>query len=453
MKTSTPFQIILLAVFGALGVSGVLIFAFVVGGGNTASVGQVTVWGTFDDARIQAVIRAAAETEDRLNGVTYVRKDATTYEADLVNALASGTGPDLFFLREDWALFDSAKTIHISPDEMSETQFRSTFLDAATPFLAADGAMGVPLVADPLLMYWNKDMFAAVGFTSPPALWNDFATLGPKLTEQADSGTLRKSAFALGEYENITNAKAILTLLILQAGGSVTVRDQGGRIQSGLAPQQGGTSQPALAALRFYTDFADPAKEQYSWNRSIPEARTAFAQGLVAVYFGYASESSLIKQANPNLNFAVAPVPQLRDASTPKNYARVYALAVPRTAKNPSGGKTVAYIFAAPAVSQGFATVLGMASALRGVVTASASAPAANTAQPGSLQAVLASAPKSTQDLVNSQASIALSWLDPDPQATAEIFRAMIGDTVSGALKAQDALSRADKSLNQIFGI
>jgi ABC-type glycerol-3-phosphate transport system substrate-binding protein len=107
MKRSSPFQIVLLAVFGALGVAGVLIFALVVGGGNTTSVGQVTVWGTFDESRIQAVLRAAAETDDRLTGVTYVRKDSATYESDLVNALASGTGPDLFFLRDDWALYDS----------------------------------------------------------------------------------------------------------------------------------------------------------------------------------------------------------------------------------------------------------------------------------------------------------------------------------------------------------
>jgi ABC-type glycerol-3-phosphate transport system substrate-binding protein len=451
MKRSSPFQIVLLAVFGALGVAGVLIFALVVGGGNTTSVGQVTVWGTFDESRIQAVLRAAAETDDRLTGVTYVRKDSATYESDLVNALASGTGPDLFFLRDDWALYDSAKTIHISPAQMSETQFRNTFLDAALPFLAADGAMAVPLVADPLVMYWNKDIFASANLATPPVYWNDFGTLGPKLTVQKDSGVITRSAFALGEYQNIANAKGILSTLIMQAGGAVSTRDATGKVQSGLSPQQGGGSQPSLAALRFYTDFADPAKEYYSWNRALPEARTAFAQGIVAVYIGYASEAILIKQANPNLNFSMAPVPQLRDAGTPKNYAHVYALAIPRTAKNPQGGLTVAYIFAAPIVSQGFASVLGMASALRGVVASASDT--LGGAPAGSLQAVLASAPKSTQDLINSQAAIALSWYDPDPLATADIFRAMIEDTVSGAQKAQDALGRADKSFNQLLGI
>jgi hypothetical protein len=85
MFKSSPFQIVLLALFGGLAVAGVFIFALVVSGGNNSAVGQVTVWGTFDESRVQAVIRAAAETDDRLTGVTYVRKDPTTYENDLVN--------------------------------------------------------------------------------------------------------------------------------------------------------------------------------------------------------------------------------------------------------------------------------------------------------------------------------------------------------------------------------
>lgn len=135
MFKSSPFQIVLLALFGGLCVAGVLIFAFVVSGGNSSAVGQVTVWGTFDEAKVQAVIRAAAETDDRLTGVTYVRKDPATYQSELVNALASGTGPDLYFMSQDTTVRDAAKTMHIPPAAMSAAQFRGTFIDAATPFL------------------------------------------------------------------------------------------------------------------------------------------------------------------------------------------------------------------------------------------------------------------------------------------------------------------------------
>lgn len=448
---SSPFQIVLLAVFGALAVAGVLIFALVVSGGNSSAVGPVTLWGTFDDARVTAVLRAAAETDDRLSNVTYVRKDPATYETDLVNALASGTGPDLFFIRDDRAVFDGAKTIHIPFSSLSETQFKNTFLDAARPFVASDGVVAVPLVADPLVLFWNKDFLAAAGMTAPPRYWDEFIAVGKRLTQQSDAGVIKQSAVALGEYDNIDNAQDILSALILQAGGAITVADNTGKLYSGLAPQQGSTGQPSLSALRFYTQFADPSQDDYSWNRSLPESRTAFAQGSVALYIGHASESSLIASTNPNLNYAMAPMPQVRDAR-PLNVATVYGLAVPRTAKNPLGGRTIAYILSSPAISQGFATVFNMATALRGVLSQATDVSKAQ-ASPGTLQGLLASAPASDRDLVNNQAYIASYWLNPDPDATAQIFRAMIEDTVSGASKPQDSLSRADKALNQLLGL
>jgi ABC-type glycerol-3-phosphate transport system substrate-binding protein len=451
MFKSSPFQIVLLALFGGLAVAGVFIFALVVSGGNNSAVGQVTVWGTFDESRVQAVIRAAAETDDRLTGVTYVRKDPTTYENDLVNALASGTGPDLFFLSQDWAYHDAGKTIHIPSSSLSATQFSNTFLDAAAPFLMPDGVIAVPLVADPLVLFWNKDLLAAGGLTVPPRYWDEYLGIMQKLTTKSDSGEILKSGIALGEYRNVTDAKDILAALILQAGGSITTADGAGKVTSTLSPQQGNASQPGLAALRFYTSFADPSQDVYSWNRSLPDAVTAFAQGNVAFYIGHASESSSIKQTNPNLSFAMAPVPQVRSAPKLVDTARVYGLAVPRTAKNPQGGLTVAYIFASPSVSQGFASVLGMASALRAV--ASASTVTNPNANAGTLQALLATAPKTDQDLINGQAYLSMPWIDPDPIATGDIFRAMIEDTVSGALKPQDALTRADKAMNQLLGI
>jgi ABC-type glycerol-3-phosphate transport system substrate-binding protein len=92
-----------------------------------------------------------------------------------------------------------------------------------------------------------------------------------------------------------------------------------------------------------------------------------------------------------------------------------------------------------------------MASALRAV--ASASTVTNPNANAGTLQALLATAPKTDQDLINGQAYLSMPWIDPDPIATGDIFRAMIEDTVSGALKPQDALTRADKAMNQLLGI
>jgi ABC-type glycerol-3-phosphate transport system substrate-binding protein len=106
-------------------------------------------------------LRAASEADERLNNVTYVRKDPRTYQADLVNAMASGSGPDLYFMTDDRAISDGAKTMHIPFASLSQTQFQTTFLDASAPFVGTDGIIAVPLIADPLVLFWNKDLLAA----------------------------------------------------------------------------------------------------------------------------------------------------------------------------------------------------------------------------------------------------------------------------------------------------
>lgn len=455
MKKLSSFQLILLTVFGSLGVAAVMIFALGVSGGANSNVGAVTIWGTFDESRMNAVIRAAADTDDRLIQVEYVQKDPATFDSELVDALAAGRGPDLFVMRDDAAVFNAAKTAHIAYDALSQSQFRDTFIDAAVPFLGDDGVIAVPFVADPLVLYWNKDLMAQAGYTTPPRYWDEFFGLAQKFVQKSDGGTILLAALPMGEYQNILNAKDILATLILQAGGPITGFDSGGKLISALAPQGNAATaqQASLDALRFYTGFANPAADYYSWNRSLPEARQMFAQAKAATYVGHASEQLLIKQANPNINLGIAPLPQIRDSEKGSiGSANVYGFAIPRTSKNPLGAKTVAYLLAAPQVSVSFATVLNMSSALRSVVAVSTQAQ--NTAQQGAqdpLSQILAKAGKSDTDLFNSQAAIARAWIDPNPGKTDEIFRGMIEDTTSGSMKINDVLSRADKQLAQIL--
>ena len=56
-------------------------------------------------------------------------------------------------------------------------------------------------------------------------------------------------------------------------------------------------------------------------------------------------------------------------------------------------------------------------------------------------------------DLFNKQAILAHSWFDPDPVATAEVFRAMIENTTSGSQLVQEAVQRADQEMARILGL
>lgn len=431
MKRLTIFNTILLAVFGALAVAGVLVFSLAVGNNGPNTAGPVNIWGTLDGGAISSVIQAVAETDPNFKQVTYEQKDQGSYESALTQALANGLGPDLFLMRQDYILEDAGKVVLVPPASISASQFQSTFIDAANPYYSQNGTIGIPVFVDPLVMYWNRDLLSSAGFARPPSYWDEFSKMAPIVTKKDDAGSITKSLIALGEYQNVTNAKDILTALILQAGGYITAIDSSGNLVPTLT-SSGDQVQAAVNALSFYTKFADPSRPEYSWNRALPESRKAFAAGDVALYIGFASEGPLIAEMNPNLNFSAAPLPQVKNAAKAVDTAHVYALSITRTSQNPNGALAVAAGIATAQISKELSDRLGISSALRDVLS-----------QPN----------EGNADLFNKQTIIARSWRDPNPERTADIFRGMIESVTSGASGPADAVQRANQEMAQALGL
>lgn len=431
MKRHSLFQIVLLAVFGSLAVAGVLIFAFAVGGANTSnSIGKVVIWGTFDKSAFQSVLDQAVRDNRDLEQVSYVQKTEATYEQDLSNALSQVQGPDLFILRSDYALKDEPKIKPIPYEELSKVQFQNIFAEATNPYLGAGGIIGVPFVIDPLVLYWNRDILSSAGYAEPPEFWDEVSPMAQKITQKDTEGGIKKATIAFGTYQNIENAKAVLSALFMQASVLITEIGSDGKVASALTQGSGGASSAADDVLRFYTEFADPSQTDYSWSDSMQKARAAFAAGDVALYIGFASEAPLIAAMNPNLNAGIAAIPQLRGAARTSDFGRAYAFAVPRASANPIGAKTVAALLASATTSSAFANSFGIAPASRVAL-----------AQPVSGNAAL----------FNRMAIITRIWSDPDPSQTDPLFRAMIEDTVSGASPLSQALQRAGQQLSQII--
>lgn len=432
MRSLSVFQIILLSAFGALAISGMLIFALVVSSNTGNAVGPITIWGTLEPNAFAVVLRQATETDGRLSQVTYVQKDAATYEEELTEALASGAGPDIFLLRQDYVMRNKGKVVPVPYTFLSEEKFKDTFVEAANPYLATEGVLGIPLFIDPMILYWNRDVLAASGFAKPPQYWEEMAEFSQKVTKRGDAGGITRSAIALGEYANVDYAKDILTLLIQQAGGTITSFDGTGRLVPSLTLRTAGQpSQSAESALRFYTEFADPSKMHFSWSRALPSSRAEFAAGDLALYLGYSSEATLLARMNPNLNYAGAAIPQSKVASRSMDAARVYALSVSRTSRNPQGAMTIAALIADTSVARALSVASGIPSARRDV---------------------LAEKLEGENELFESQALIGRAWVDPDPQKTDAVFRAMIEGVTTGSSRLQEAVGRANQELAQTIG-
>lgn len=423
----TPFQAILLVVFGAATVISVLLFA-----GTTATGGNsqtpTLIWGTANAQAFNTVIHTLSEKDDRFKTVTYEQINAPEFNSRLVEALASGKGPDLFLLPQDEIVRYQNKVVAIPYTSIPQRQFTDTFAEIAELYLTPEGSVGVPLVIDPLVLYWNRDMLSSAGFAAPPKYWDEVFPMAEKMTVRDQTGEITKSTIAFGEYENVLNAKDIVSALIMQAGGSVVTRTEQGMLTSGLLGTVD-SDQSTQNALRFFTEFANPAKNVYSWNRALPNSRTAFASGDLALYVGYGSEYAAISAQNPNLNFAVAVLPQVRNGARSLTFGRVYAFAIPIAAPDPSTAASVAYALAADSASKDLASALGVVSARRDV---------------------LAEKTDGVESVLRDSAIIARAWTDPEPSRTAAVFKEMIESVTVGTARLGDAVGRADRALLDI---
>ena len=109
------FQLVIIIVFIAAAIFGILVFsgALPIGGEQAGSGGTVVLWGTVPGASIVGPLEDF-KTANETFTVTYVEKSPETFDRDLLEALASGVGPDLFFLPDNLT-YQYANKIFIIP--------------------------------------------------------------------------------------------------------------------------------------------------------------------------------------------------------------------------------------------------------------------------------------------------------------------------------------------------
>ena len=151
MAELKPFQVGVLMFFGALALIGVIIFATYSSISNRSTIGTVTVWGTLPHEAFDAALATLRTTQTGLDTVKYVQKDAATYDTELLDALAGGSGPDLIVFSQDTILDKESKLNPITFSQISERTFRDTFINEADLFVTKQGILGLPFAVDPLV--------------------------------------------------------------------------------------------------------------------------------------------------------------------------------------------------------------------------------------------------------------------------------------------------------------
>lgn len=424
----SKFQIILLVIFGFFTVAAVLVFALFRGGGSREV--QVTIWGPFSAQEFSLFYNDSGLSSDSLLRISYVEKSPASIEAEFTEALARGESPDLIILRQDQLEKNKPKLLPIPYGSLSQRDFQETFVEAGDIYLGRDGVYGLPLVIDPMILYYNRDSLSAAGVAKPLAYWDEIYAATKDLSKRDAAGNLVKSTIALGETKNIANAKDIFSLLLLQAGTSITAWN-GVEYYSTLAEANGLPVIPAEASLEFYTQFSNPTKAFYSWNRALPEAQNRFASGDLAYYLGFASEYRMLKGKNPLLNFAVSPVPQSRVSGKAVTVGRTYGLSISRGTKNSGAAFTAITRLVAPEVVSKLSATFALPPARRDILSLKPS---------DSVWPVLYGAALQTK-----------SWIDPDATETAKIFYDMIESVTSGRERVSQAVAKGSEELTKLL--
>lgn len=430
MKGMSKFQLVFTGIFGAFILIGVLVFAFS-RSSTTDEVAHVTIWGSMSETLFNSYLRESGIAEDKTIDITYVEKKRQTFDQEFVEALAVGQGPDLFFLTQDGILKHKDKIYPIPFSVYSERTFKDTFVEEGELFLTNDGVYGLPFIIDPMVMYWNRDIFSNAGLSLPPKYWSEFYDLSNKLTVKDANFNVSRGTVALGEHGNITNANELISLLVMQAGSPITIRNSQGVVENVFSDRFDLPTTPALRALTFYTEFANPLKPFYSWNRALPESKNFFISGDLAMYFGFASELPDLRLKNPNLNFDVAAMPQTKDYTKNITFGRMVGLAIPRN-------------------SQKIAQAYRVASVLTGATSISELAKI--TGLPPVRRDLLAFKPAEQYSSLFYEVAIqSRAWLAPEPARLNPIFKDMIESVTSGRTNIDQSIFKTSEQLDTIL--
>lgn len=327
-------------------------------------------WGVWDDADAFDQIIKNYKAQHPFVTINYRKIRYDEYERTLLEAFAEDKGPDIFSIHNTWVKKYQSKIISMpiktsmafpvikgtiqketfyelrTKKSITLKELKDNFIDTIYYSVVLsdyneetkkyeDKIFALPLSVDTLAMYYNKDLLNNAGITAPPLYWNkEFQEQVKKLTKQNTENEIIQSGVGLGGSKNIERYSDVLSILMTQ-NGAVMMNDAG-NVTFHETPSnfQKKEYAPGIEALRFYTDFANPAKEVYCWNNNLDNSLNMFIQGRLALMFGYSYHLPIIKAQAPKLNFSIVKLPQIEGSSYSINFVNYWVEAVSKKSKN-----------------------------------------------------------------------------------------------------------------------
>jgi len=429
-EKNNTFKYVVMGVFGVFVIIGLIAFSSYKSSSNSANSVQINIWGTVDKNIFDTYVEKYKEVTNNTLNVIYTYKSLDTIDSNLIEAIATGKGPDVILVPSslEKRYLDKVYMITTIPIRT----FQDTFVQEANLYIQPNGIFALPFFVDPMVMYWNRDMFASANIAVAPKKWSEFPLLAQSLSQSDSNANILKSAVSFGGFSNINNAKALISTLILQAGSPIVSVDNNGIFKSELNYQSSSDVMvPAVSALQFYTDYSNPKKSVYSWNSSLPSSKQSFLSEDLATYFGFASEYQDIKDTNPNLNFDIATMPQVVDATSKATFGQLYGFSILKSSPNIGGAFSLITTLISNVSVSAFLQVMPVAPARNDIIVNGSTNP--------------------VQTIVFNSAIISKGWIDPDTNKTDQIFKDMIDNITSGNTDVSTSVSQASAKIDDLL--
>jgi len=300
----------------------------------------LTIWSPFDEEKVYQEISAEflAENPDVKLSFKYIEaNDSKEYEAKVVDAIAAGTGPDIWLIRNDWLPKHESKLTSSKSYVSWSKDSKQTELEAASSYFGSaitgqnsrNGELfTTPLSVDSLALYINTKVVSETSrdyddagnstavdqLSALPVTWDGVQQWSRLLTKKDNRGAITKSGIALGTSVNSYAPVDTLITLLTQYSGSLFTEDEKSVAIHLIKVVDGANKTPGAQALDLLTSFAKPTHENYTWNAGLGDPIKAFVDGRLAMFIGYSSAQSQIRALNKNFeDVKILPLPQVAD--------------------------------------------------------------------------------------------------------------------------------------------
>lgn len=207
-----------------------------------------------------------------------------------------GEGPDLVAPFYGWVplWLQGGFLAPLPEDAFPPSELHDQFVPAMDAIRIDGRYYGIPTSVDVYALYYNKDYFAEAGISEPPKTWEELRETAIKLTKFDENGKMTRSGYFIW----FEQSEHIIWKLALEQWGQPQFDAESRHVLWN-------ASETGYEAFEWFMNLI--RKDKISDLGFADSASLAFQQGLSAMGISTTSWITRIQDANPDLNYGIAP--------------------------------------------------------------------------------------------------------------------------------------------------